>query len=134
MYNTAKVEKGATAAVFGIGAVGLACIEALVAAEASRIIAVDTNPEKEAAAREWGATDFVNPKVHYSTSIYLSLKVYCYTEEVAKGKRGKPLKGQSTIDLEASTIIRIAQQHHHESLPSTFSNTLIVATEQDTTP
>lgn len=63
MYNTAKVEEGATAAVFGIGAVGLACIEALAAAKASRIIAIDTNPEKEAAAREWGATDFVNPKV-----------------------------------------------------------------------
>lgn len=62
--NTAKVEKGATAAVFGIGALGLACIEALVEAKASRIIAIDTNPEKEAAAREWGATDFVNPKDH----------------------------------------------------------------------
>lgn len=30
VWNTAQVEKGATAAVFGIGAVGLAVIEALV--------------------------------------------------------------------------------------------------------
>lgn len=66
VYNTAKVEEGATAAVFGIGAVGLAVIEALVVAKASKIIAVDTNPEKEAVAREWGATDFINPKVLYS--------------------------------------------------------------------
>lgn len=64
VYNTAKVHEGATAAVFGIGAIGLAVIEALVAAKASRIIAVDTNSDKEAAAREWGATDFVNPKDH----------------------------------------------------------------------
>lgn len=62
MYNTAKVHEGATAAVFGIGAVGLAVIEALKASKASRIIAVDTNPGKEQFAREWGATDFVNPK------------------------------------------------------------------------
>lgn len=62
VYNTAKVHAGATAAVFGIGAVGLAVIEALKASGASRIIAVDTNPTKEAFARDWGATDFVNPK------------------------------------------------------------------------
>eukprot|EP00892_Ulva_mutabilis_P004898 jgi/Ulvmu1/2780/UM140_0010.1 len=64
VYNTAKVHEGATAAVFGIGAVGLAVIEALKASKASRIIAVDTNPAKEQFAREWGATDFVNPKDH----------------------------------------------------------------------
>jgi S-(hydroxymethyl)glutathione dehydrogenase / alcohol dehydrogenase len=61
--KTAKVHKGASAAVFGIGTVGLAVIEALKEAGAKRIIAVDTNPAKEAMAREWGATDFVNPKV-----------------------------------------------------------------------
>jgi Zn-dependent alcohol dehydrogenase len=64
--NTAKVHKGATAAVFGIGTVGLAVIEALQECSAKRIIAVDTNPTKESMAREWGATDFVNPKVPIS--------------------------------------------------------------------
>ena len=68
VYNTAKVQEGSSAAVFGIGAVGLAVIEALVAAGATRIIAVDTNPEKEAVAREWGATDFINPKAHLYTA------------------------------------------------------------------
>ena len=58
-----QVEKGATAAVFGLGAVGLAVVEALVQSGASRIFAVDTNPKKERMAREWGCTDFVNPKV-----------------------------------------------------------------------
>ncbi len=62
VHNTAKVQAGNTVAVFGLGAVGLACIEAAVEAGASRIIAVDTNPDKFAAGKEWGATDSVNPK------------------------------------------------------------------------
>lgn len=45
----------------GIGAVGLAVIEALVARGCKRIIAVDLNDDKEEHARTWGATDFVNP-------------------------------------------------------------------------
>jgi hypothetical protein len=63
VFNTAMVHQGATAAVFGLGAVGLAVIEALVEAGASRIFAIDTNPDKFAAAKEWGATDCINPKV-----------------------------------------------------------------------
>ena len=62
VWNTAKVEEGATAAVFGLGTVGLACIEGLVAAKASRIIGVDIDPNKFEAAKKWGATDCVNPK------------------------------------------------------------------------
>src|SRR5690606_10708546 len=62
VWNTAKVEKGSTAAVFGLGAVGLAVIEGLVMAGASRIIAVDLNEDKFALAKDWGATDCVNPK------------------------------------------------------------------------
>merc|ERR1719353_575339 len=41
VWNTAQVEKGASAAVFGLGAVGLSVIEGLVKAGASKIIAVD---------------------------------------------------------------------------------------------
>ena len=51
-------------AVFGLGAVGLAVIEAAVQAKASRIIAVDTNPDKFETAIKWGATDCLNPKDH----------------------------------------------------------------------
>jgi S-(hydroxymethyl)glutathione dehydrogenase/alcohol dehydrogenase len=60
--RTAKVEAGASAAVFGLGAVGLAVIMGLAHVGAARIIAVDVNPAKEALARSFGATDFVNPK------------------------------------------------------------------------
>jgi Zn-dependent alcohol dehydrogenase len=62
VYNTAQVKKGSSAAVFGLGAVGLACIEACVGVGCKRIFAIDTSPEKEAFAKDWGATDFVNPK------------------------------------------------------------------------
>lgn len=60
--NTAQVEEGATAAVFGLGAVGLSVIEGLVMAKASKIIAVDILDEKLEMAKKWGATDVINSK------------------------------------------------------------------------
>ena len=64
VHNTAKVEEGSSCAIFGLGAVGLSVIEGCQQAKAKRIIAVDIDPGKEAAAREFGATEFVNPKDH----------------------------------------------------------------------
>ncbi|MBC1936346.1 S-(hydroxymethyl)glutathione dehydrogenase/class III alcohol dehydrogenase [Listeria grandensis] len=64
VHNTAKVQAGDTVAVFGLGAIGLAVIQGAVQARASRIIAIDTNPDKFTLAKEMGATDFVNPKDH----------------------------------------------------------------------
>ncbi len=64
VHNTAKVEQGATVAVFGLGGIGLAVIQGAVQARAGRIIAIDTNPGKFELARALGATDCVNPKAH----------------------------------------------------------------------
>ncbi|MGB5580917.1 MAG: S-(hydroxymethyl)glutathione dehydrogenase/class III alcohol dehydrogenase [Woeseia sp.] len=64
VLNTAKVEAGATVAVFGLGGVGLSVIQGAQMAKASRIIAVDINPSKFELARQLGATDTVNPKDH----------------------------------------------------------------------
>ncbi|MCQ4315397.1 S-(hydroxymethyl)glutathione dehydrogenase/class III alcohol dehydrogenase [Stutzerimonas zhaodongensis] len=64
VLNTAKVEEGATVAIFGLGGIGLAAIIGAKMAKASRIIAIDINPSKFAIAEELGATDFVNPKDH----------------------------------------------------------------------
>jgi S-(hydroxymethyl)glutathione dehydrogenase/alcohol dehydrogenase len=61
VWNTAEFEKGSTAAVFGLGAVGLSVIEGCQIAGASRIIAVDLLDKKGEIAKKWGATDFVNP-------------------------------------------------------------------------
>ncbi|GEN23428.1 S-(hydroxymethyl)glutathione dehydrogenase [Halomonas cupida] len=62
VLNTAKVEPGSTVAVFGLGAIGLAVIQGALMAKAGRIIAIDVNPDKFDLARQFGATDFVNPK------------------------------------------------------------------------
>lgn len=64
VLNTARVEPGATVAVFGLGGIGLSVIQGAVMAKAGRIIAVDVNPAKFDFARSLGATDFVNPADH----------------------------------------------------------------------
>ncbi len=59
--NTAKVEAGASVAVFGLGGIGLSAIIGAVMNKAGRIVAVDINPEKFEIARQLGATDCINP-------------------------------------------------------------------------
>eukprot|EP00731_Ephydatia_muelleri_P003853 Em0002g29a len=68
VLNTAQVEKGSTVAVWGCGAVGLAVIMGAKEAGASRIIAVDINPEKWPIAQQFGATEFFNPQDHQRPS------------------------------------------------------------------
>jgi S-(hydroxymethyl)glutathione dehydrogenase/alcohol dehydrogenase len=48
--------------VFGLGGIGLNVIQGAKMAGASRIIGVDLNPKREALGRQFGMTDFVNPK------------------------------------------------------------------------
>ena len=60
--ETAKVTPGSTVIVFGLGGIGLNVVQGARLAGAARIVAVDTNPAKEAIARTMGATEFVNPK------------------------------------------------------------------------
>lgn len=60
VLNRASVAPGSTAAVFGVGGVGLNVIQGLRLAGASRIIGVDTMASKEGLARQFGATDFVD--------------------------------------------------------------------------
>jgi S-(hydroxymethyl)glutathione dehydrogenase/alcohol dehydrogenase len=61
VLNTAKVEKGATVAVFGLGGIGLSVIQGAKLAGAGKILAIDTNPAKFELAEKFGATDFINP-------------------------------------------------------------------------
>lgn len=60
VFNRANVQAGQTAAVFGCGGVGLNVLQALRARRASIIVAIDTDPGKEALARQFGATHFFN--------------------------------------------------------------------------
>lgn len=59
VLNRAKVGLGESVVVIGTGGIGLNVIQGARIAGASRIVAVDNNPAKEALARQFGATDFV---------------------------------------------------------------------------
>lgn len=59
---TAKVEAGANVVVFGLGGIGLNVIQGARMAGANMIVGVDLNPKREAMARKFGMTHFVNPK------------------------------------------------------------------------
>jgi len=61
VLHTAKVEPGASVAVFGLGGIGLSVIQGATMAGAERIIGVDISPDKLELARQFGATDFVDP-------------------------------------------------------------------------
>ena len=58
---TAKAEVGCKAVVFGLGGIGLNVIQGLRLAGADMIVGVDLNPAREAMARKFGMTHFVNP-------------------------------------------------------------------------
>lgn len=60
--NAARVKRGDTVAVFGLGAIGLAVIIGCRLLGAERIIAIDANPSKFEKAKHLGATECINPK------------------------------------------------------------------------
>ena len=61
---TAKVEAGANVVVFGLGGIGLNVIQGAKLVGADKIIGIDLNPAREAMARRFGMTHFLNPKDH----------------------------------------------------------------------
>jgi S-(hydroxymethyl)glutathione dehydrogenase / alcohol dehydrogenase len=82
--NTMKVEAGSTTAVFGLGAVGLAVLVGLRAANAGRIIAIDTNNAKFPLAKQFGGpnVECVNPLD------YPERKIQDVIVEMTKGEDG----------------------------------------------
>ncbi|XP_058096910.1 alcohol dehydrogenase-like 1 isoform X2 [Magnolia sinica] len=60
-WKVAGVEAGSTVAIFGLGAVGLAVAEGARLVGASKIIGVDSNPEKFEIGKKLGVTHFINP-------------------------------------------------------------------------
>jgi S-(hydroxymethyl)glutathione dehydrogenase/alcohol dehydrogenase len=63
VINTAKVEPGANVVVFGLGGIGLNVVQGARMVGANMIVGVDINPAREALARKFGMTHFVNPKI-----------------------------------------------------------------------
>ena len=62
VINTARVEAGANAVVFGLGGIGLNVIQGLRLVGANKIVGVDINQRRKALAERFGMTHFVNPK------------------------------------------------------------------------
>jgi len=62
VLNTAKVEPGSKAIVFGLGGIGLNVLQGLRLAGADMIIGVDVNNERKSWGERFGMTHFVNPK------------------------------------------------------------------------
>ncbi|GAB2815744.1 Zn-dependent alcohol dehydrogenase [Streptomyces daliensis] len=59
VHHSARVRAGESVAVFGVGGVGLATLQAARLAGAGTVVAVDISPEKEELARSAGATEYV---------------------------------------------------------------------------
>jgi S-(hydroxymethyl)glutathione dehydrogenase/alcohol dehydrogenase len=59
VLNRARVGHGESVVVIGTGGIGLNVLQGARIAGALRIVAVDSNPAKEAVARQFGATDFL---------------------------------------------------------------------------
>ncbi len=64
VMNTAKVEAGASVAIFGLGGIGLSAVIGATMAKAARIIVIDINESKFELAKKLGATECINPKDH----------------------------------------------------------------------
>jgi S-(hydroxymethyl)glutathione dehydrogenase/alcohol dehydrogenase len=61
VINTAKVEPGSRAIVFGLGGIGLNVVQGLKLVGADMIVGVDLNPDRKAWGERFGMTHFVNP-------------------------------------------------------------------------
>ncbi len=61
VINTAKVEPGATVAVFGLGGIGLNVLQGARMVGADVIIGVDINNNRKEMAEKFGMTHFINP-------------------------------------------------------------------------
>ncbi len=61
VFNRAKVQQGESVVVIGVGGIGLNTIQGAALSGGLPIIAVDTNPGKEAFAKQFGATHFICP-------------------------------------------------------------------------
>lgn len=68
VVNDARVEAGEIVGVIGVGGVGINAIHAASVAGAEAVVAIDINPEKEAVARSFGATHFLNSATQDVTS------------------------------------------------------------------
>ncbi|EYU22310.1 hypothetical protein ABFS82_09G001400 [Erythranthe guttata] len=63
-WKVANISQGSTVVIFGLGTVGLSVAQGAKMRGASRVIGVDTNPEKSEGAKGFGVTEYLNPNEH----------------------------------------------------------------------
>ena len=73
VFNRAHVYRGDSVAVIGVGGIGISCIQAARIAGATKIIAVDALASKEAMARQFGATHFVDARATDATAAVVEM-------------------------------------------------------------
>lgn len=88
VINTADVQEGESAAVFGVGGVGLSCVVGLHVRGADPIIAIDLDPEKLEHAKRFGATITINAKEQDAVE-----EIKRLTGDGRTDRFGKPLSG-----------------------------------------
>tara|TARA_Y100000741_G_scaffold185730_1_gene141152 strand:+ start:2723 stop:3835 length:1113 start_codon:yes stop_codon:yes gene_type:complete len=62
VINTAKMEEGANAVIFGLGGIGLNVVQGCRMVKAKNIVGIDMNPDREDLGKKFGMTHFLNPK------------------------------------------------------------------------
>ena len=88
VVNSADVQAGESAAVFGVGGVGLSCIAGLAVRGASPLIAVDLDDAKLELARRFGATETIN-----ASELDPVAEIKRLTGAGVVDRRGQPLSG-----------------------------------------
>eukprot|EP00026_Physarum_polycephalum_P003195 Phypoly_transcript_03205.p1 GENE.Phypoly_transcript_03205~~Phypoly_transcript_03205.p1 ORF type:complete len:362 (+),score=59.73 Phypoly_transcript_03205:923-2008(+) len=100
----AKVGPGSSVAVFGMGSIGLNVIQGAKIAEASVIIAIDILDSKEAVARQFGATHFINPSKLGQTSLQDKIKEILNTGSICVDFAFEATGNTSVLQTAASIV------------------------------
>ena len=103
---TAKVEAGANVVVFGLGGIGLNVIQGARMVGANRIIGVDLNPGREAMARQFGMTHFLNPKDIEAAGLMKRERIMA----TPQGAVVKTTDGRELINLCANNYLGLADR------------------------
>ncbi len=102
VMNTAKVENGSRAIVFGLGGIGLNVIQGLRLAGADQIVGVDINPGRKEMAERFGMTDFVNSKE-------VDGDLVAYLVDLTKGGADYTFDATGNVD-----VMRVALESAHK--------------------
>lgn len=113
VINVAKVEKGSSVVVLGVGGVGLNVIQGAKLAEASQIIAVDISEHKLELSKQFGSTHQILASIDDKELLDVANKVKKLTKrgsDYAFECTGKPALGAAPLAMvrNAGTAIQVS--------------------------